>query len=766
MLNKFMNLKISDKIIGLVAAGATIIAVFLLINVLGKVVEYRHEARLSSFSKVTRVILDTVRQIQLERGASVTYLVESSDENKSSLDEQRKKTDSAKLELEAILKQRHFKLIPETRSDLDRLVQVRADVNEGLMTAEEVLSLFSGIVGSLLNDIEQTFKANSDDKDLVIAGQTLVNFAFGRDNADQELSQINIVLSSGESFTEDQLQFWGRLKENQTIHFNAYATAATGGARKAYQAFEKSQSNLAMLTLAETILEQTAGGTITVPASEWNQVASARVTELKGIEDGGVQFFLKLVDQLQRKAMFIVVINLLLLVIILVLVVAVSTKVIASITGPLKEMQQAALNIVESGDFSKRIKIESEDEVGQTGKAFNDLLDSLQFTIADISRVMSAIASGDLRQRIQFEVKGDLLTVKEAINITAETLKQAIEETNVVMSAIAAGNLMKRMDIKVSGEFAVLSESINSAAETLQAAFSDINQVMMAVASGDLKTDVTVVVKGELNSLKESINTTVDALRGTMALLADQSSAVATAATEAARAVESVSEGTQSQVQSVEQIARAIDQTAESVMEVTRSTEVASQSANTATSMVEKSQLEMRNMKDVMSKISDNSEKINKITEVIGGIANQTNLLALNAAIEAARAGEHGKGFAVVAEEVRKLAENSANSVHEITELVSQAVKEAGLGVQTSEVVYENMNKVSDAVIQTDDMLQRIAATMEETSAAMEQVSANIANLRTIGETSASAAEEITATVAELSELAVKSQEQVNKYKV
>jgi methyl-accepting chemotaxis protein len=166
----------------------------------------------------------------------------------------------------------------------------------------------------------------------------------------------------------------------------------------------------------------------------------------------------------------------------------------------------------------------------------------------------------------------------------------------------------------------------------------------------------------------------------------------------------------------------------------------------------------------VVSNIATNSEKINKITEVIEKIANKTNLLSLNAAIEAARAGEHGKGFAVVADEVGKLALNSAESSQEIAALVKQAVEEARSAVTAVMDVSEDMSGIERETQATDQMLQRIATALVQQSSAVEQINVNLNNLDQIARSNAAASEEIAATVIELSKIADATRHEVQRF--
>ena len=210
----------------------------------------------------------------------------------------------------------------------------------------------------------------------------------------------------------------------------------------------------------------------------------------------------------------------------------------------------------------------------------------------------------------------------------------------------------------------------------------------------------------------------------------------------------------------------ALRQSTTAVLDVTRNTEEASAKSRIAMDLVQDGQQKMGAMIEVVNSIAANSQKINKITEMIEGIANKTNLLSLNAAIEAARAGEHGKGFSVVAEEVGKLAANSAESTQEISQLVQQAVDEATRAVATVKQVAEDMRRIQASAHDTDGMLQRISATMEQQSAAVEEINANMGNLNQIAENNANASEEITATVIELSRLADATRNEVNQFAV
>ena len=338
---------------------------------------------------------------------------------------------------------------------------------------------------------------------------------------------------------------------------------------------------------------------------------------------------------------------------------------------------------------------------------------SLQATLQDIVGVMTAVAQGHLDRRVTVEARGDLGALKDNVNQSIQVQQAVFQDITQVMQGVAQGDYGRRVTAEARGELDGLKQSINQSMATQQTVFQDITQVMQGVASGNLMRRVDAQAQGELEALKNNINQSLDALRGAMTTIHQNARQVAAASGEASNAIGQISDGARQQTDAIGQVSGAVRQTVSSVAEVSSNTELASQKSRQSFSLVRGSMDKMQAMVTVVNNIAANSEKINKITDVIEKIANKTNLLSLNAAIEAARAGEHGKGFAVVADEVGKLALNSAESSQEIAVLVRQAVEEANSAVKAVMEVSQDMASIELETQATDQMLQRIASALE-----------------------------------------------------
>lgn len=431
---------------------------------------------------------------------------------------------------------------------------------------------------------------------------------------------------------------------------------------------------------------------------------------------------------------------------------AVESALVAELAGHISE-----------GDFSARGKAVNASESPLLFKV-SQMQKSLQSTLQDIVSVMTAVAQGHLDRRVTVEAKGDLGALKENINQSIQVQQLVFQDITHVMQGVANGNFALRVTAQANGELNVLKQNINQSMSAQQTVFQDITHVMQGVAQGNLQRRVVAEALGELDQLKQNINQSLDALRSAMTTINGNARQVAAASGEASNAIGQISDGARSQTDAISQVSNAVQKTVASVSEVSQNTELASQKSRQSFVLVRASMAKMDAMVQVVNNIASNSEKINKITEVIEGIANKTNLLSLNAAIEAARAGEHGKGFAVVADEVGKLALNSAESSQEIAILVKQAVEEARSAVTAVGDVSKDMLGIERETQATDEMLQRIASALEEQSNAVEQINANLNNLDQIAHSNSAASEEIAATVVELSKIAAATQREVQQF--
>jgi methyl-accepting chemotaxis protein len=181
----------------------------------------------------------------------------------------------------------------------------------------------------------------------------------------------------------------------------------------------------------------------------------------------------------------------------------------------------------------------------------------------------------------------------------------------------------------------------------------------------------------------------------------------------------------------------------------------------------------MANMAQIVSELGAQSREIGQIVEVITGIADQTNLLALNAAIEAARAGEHGRGFAVVAEEVRHLAEQSAQSTTKIIELVRSiqvetertvvGINEGAAEAEESAEAVEHSGELLNAIIL---QIEEITSTINEISQGIRMITSGSQQLAATTEEQSASMDSVAIAAQELSHMSERLQEVVRQFQL
>jgi methyl-accepting chemotaxis protein len=275
-----------------------------------------------------------------------------------------------------------------------------------------------------------------------------------------------------------------------------------------------------------------------------------------------------------------------------------------------------------------------------------------------------------------------------------------------------------------------------------------VNQIaagLSRLADGDLQHRIAIAFIPSLEQLRQDFNASMDALENSMAAIGVSTRAIRSGTSEISAASDDLSQRTEHQASSLEETSAALEEVTTTVKKTAEGANHAREVVSAAKLDAEKSGAVVREATAAMAAIDKSSKQISQIIGVIDEIAFQTNLLALNAGVEAARAGEAGRGFAVVASEVRALAQRSAEAAKEIKGLISASTAQVDQGVALVAQTGEALQRIVAQVVEISGAIGEIAVSAQEQSTGLQQVNTAVNDMDQVTQKNAAMVEETTA---------------------
>jgi methyl-accepting chemotaxis protein len=211
-----------------------------------------------------------------------------------------------------------------------------------------------------------------------------------------------------------------------------------------------------------------------------------------------------------------------------------------------------------------------------------------------------------------------------------------------------------------------------------------------------------------------------------------------------------VAEGSSTQAASLEETSATLEEISSTTRSNAENAQLAQHSANETRAAAEQGAGQMKDLTDAMTALRSSGDDVTRIIKTIDEIAFQTNILALNASIEAARAGEAGAGFAVVAEEVRTLAQRSAQAARETTDKITATNARTHAGAEISLQVAQTLEGILAKARDVEQLVNAIASASREQTAGIGQISTAVQQIDHVTQTNAASAEETAASAFEL----------------